>query len=247
MLCDLKYRVSTPRRYTDKSYMLYSSHAMALDLIRQLKPATLLDLGCGPGFIVRRCEQMGVRVTAIDSHVPEDGIAGDFHKVDLEQEELPVDPFGFDCVLMLDVIEHIAEPEAFLIGLREQSESLVCHTDAPVLVLSTPNVAFAGIRCNLLMGRFSYGERGILDISHKRLFTRASLLRTLNDTGYIVESVQPVGVPVAAVVGGSLGRLLGKIAGILARLWPTMFAFQFLVTCRPTPGIRQVLKHSQQS
>ena len=28
-------------------------------------------------------------------------------------------------------------------------------------------------------------------------------------------------------------------------VWPTMFGFQFLVTCRPLPGVKQVLSQSE--
>jgi hypothetical protein len=46
-------------------------------------------------------------------------------------------------------------------------------------------------------------------------------------------------------MGGSLGRMLGHIAAALVAIWPTMFAFQFLVTCRPFPGMRQILQQSE--
>lgn len=158
---------------------------------------------------------------------------------------MPVDPFGYDAVLLLDVIEHIADPESFLVDLRNQSKSLTALRKPPLLILSTPNIAFAGMRLNLLLGRFSYAERGILDITHKRLFTKSSLVRMLRDCGYRVERVRPVAVPFQAVVGGRTGKFLGTIAGAMASIWPRMFGFQFLVECRPLPGVRQVLSQSE--
>ena len=111
----------------------------------------------------------------------------------------------------------------------------------PVIVLTTPNVAFLAMRLNLLLGRFTYGERGILDITHKRLFTRKSLLSTLDECGYDVTTVEGIGVPFRAVLKGRLGALLGFVASALARFWPTLFSFQFLVVCRPRPGVKQLL------
>jgi hypothetical protein len=148
-------------------------------------------------------------------------------------------------VLLLDVIEHIADPETFLVDLRNRSESLTALRKPPKLVISTPNIAFAAIRLNLLTGRFNYAERGILDITHKRLFTRSALVNTLRDCGYVIERVQGVAVPFQTVVGGKSGSFLGRIAGLFARIWPTMFGFQFLVTCRPLPGVQQVLRQSE--
>jgi len=63
-------------------------------------------------------------------------------------------------LLLLDVIEHLEDPEGFLLALRHRSQ--VPDIDrAPLIVISTPNVAFAAIRLNLLVGRFNYAERGI--------------------------------------------------------------------------------------
>lgn len=53
-----------------------------------------------------------------------------------------------------------------------------------------------------------HAERGILDLTHKRLFTRRSLVRALEDCGYRIDRVVPGAVPFAAAVGGSPGRRL---------------------------------------
>ena len=246
MLCSLKYRHLQPHRYRDKTQSLYSSHTMALGLVEQARPARLLDIGCGPGFVASRCEALGAQVTGIDRFQPLPDMMGEFHHVDLEKDALPVNAFDYDMVLMLDVIEHLEDPERFLLDLRNQSRVDHVVKQGPLTVISTPNVAFAAIRLNLLLGRFSYAERGILDITHKRLFTRRALRQTLKDCGYQVQKILPVAVPFETVMQGPMGRLLGAISAVLGRLWPTMFAFQFMVLCRPLPGIKQILSQTQQ-
>lgn len=245
MLCALRYRNLEPMRYQDKTFMLYSSHWIALGIIAQEKPKTLLDIGCGPGFIARRCEKMGIRVTGVDAYPPLTDMMSEFKRANLETEPFPEDAFRFDAVLLLDVIEHLQDPEQFLVGLRNQSETLDPKRKPPLLVISTPNIAFIALRLNLLFGRFNYAERGILDITHKRLFTRRALITTIEDCGYEVESVRPTGVPFQAVVGGKIGWFGGKVAGLFARIWPTLFGFQFIVTCRPKPGSKQLLQNSE--
>ncbi len=245
MLCSLKYRDLRADGYQDKSEMAYSSHAKAVEAVRDLRPKTLLDLGCGSGHVARVCERMDIRVTGIDHKEPTAGVLTRFVQWDFESLPLPVDAWDFDAVMMLDVIEHLSDPEGFLISLRNASKQAVTGRRTSKLVLTTPNVAFVAVRLNLLFGRFNYAERGILDITHKRLFTRASLLSALDDCGFVVERVEPVGVPFEAVVKGRAGRFLGAVFDRLARLWPTLFGFQFLVVCRPRPGIRQLLKESQ--
>jgi hypothetical protein len=78
-----------------------------------------------------------------------------------------------------------------------------------------------------------------------RLFPRRSLLRALADCGYRIERFTAVGPPFEAVMPGRLGRLLGWFSDGLARVWPSMFAFQFVIVARPLPGIRQLLRVSE--
>ena len=246
MLCDLRYRRIDTRRYEEKTYMSYSSHSLALREVERVKPARLLDIGCGPGFIARRCEAMGVEVTGLDAAAPLPRTMSHFRLTDLESDPTPSDAMGFDMVLLLDVIEHLAEPEVFLLNLRNRSESSPLNGESPVFVISTPNVAFAGIRLNLLFGRFNYAERGILDITHKRLFTRKSLAAALEQCGYEISRIAASAVPFEAVMPGRVGRILATLSATAARVWPSMFAFQFVVICRPRPGVTQLLRRSEQ-
>jgi hypothetical protein len=39
--------------------------------------------------------------------------------------------------------------------------------------------------------------------------------------------------------------MLGRLSDGLAKLWPSLFAFQFIVVARPLPGIRQLLQVSE--
>ncbi|GIW78120.1 MAG: hypothetical protein KatS3mg104_3183 [Phycisphaerae bacterium] len=245
MMCSLKYRNLQPTRYRDKTQALYTSHRLALNELERLKPNTVLDLGCGPGYVAEECRKLGATVTGIDAYEPLPGKMDQFIRVDLEREKIPVDLFDYDVVLLLDVIEHLADPERFLLDLRNHSQTTDQVRRTPHLILSTPNIAFVGIRLNLLLGRFSYAERGILDITHKRLFTKRSLLRMLRDCGYRVEKFIPVPVPFEIVIPTTTGRLLGKVSNFLARSWPAMFAFQSMVVCRPLPGVHQLLSQTE--
>lgn len=242
-MCSLKYRSLGPADYVDKTHVPGSTHAVALELVRKLGPARVLDLGCGPGFVAAALERDGMQVTALDAYEPVAALQ-DHRQFDLEAGQLPVDPFEYDVITMLDVIEHLAQPEDFLLRLRNESASKAALGKAPWLVISTPNVAFATMRLGMLLGRFTYGERGILDLTHKRLFTRDSFIEMLRDCSFEVERVLPIGVPFGAVMPGRMGRFLNWFSGRLARLWPTMFAFQFMLVCRPRPGARQLLSHA---
>ena len=72
----------------------------------------------------------------------------------------------FTRIVMLDVLEHLADPERVL---REAAEVLEPRGR---IVVSLPNVANLSVRIGLLFGRFRYGDRGILDRGHLRFYTR---------------------------------------------------------------------------
>jgi SAM-dependent methyltransferase len=247
MFTSLRYRDLGMERYRDKTQMLYSSHRLALEAVRAIGPRRVLDLGCGPGAVAREVRSLGAEVVGVDIVEPPPGTVSKFIRADLDTDPVPVDPFDFDCVLLLDVIEHLSEPERFLLAMRNSSRH-PAYGVSPTFVISTPNVAFAAIRANLLLGRFTYADRGIMDVTHRRLFTRSSLTSALRDCGYNVKSVRPVPVPFENIVTGRprLGRALTRIASILSRIWPTMFAFQFLAVCEPLPGVSQGLSASEQ-
>ena len=98
----------------------------------------------------------------------------------------------FDYVLVLDVIEHLVSPEDFLDKLRQLSAPWPnCR-----LVVTTGNIGFILTRLSLLLGRFEYGRRGILDLTHTRLFTFATFRRALQSAGFSIESTEGIGAAI---------------------------------------------------
>ncbi len=192
------------------------------------KDERVVDLGAGDGRLTRSLKERGHTVLAVDQRPPSGLPPGEALVTDLDR------PFGeavrarlggpADRLLALDVIEHLAEPER---GLAEIHRAL---RPGGRLDASTGNVAYLVPRLMLLLGQFNYGKRGILDLTHKRLFTIRSFRRTLEGAGFRVGRVRGFGPPIADLVGRSaFWRLVDRVAAWLARLWPSLFAFQFLV------------------
>src|SRR2546430_12293394 len=129
---------------------------------------------------------------------------------------------SFDVVMCGDILEHLRRPADFLERVRP-----LLRPDGR-LVLSTPNVANWAVRTGLLFGRWRYTERGILDRTHVHLFTRRTLIETLEQAGYhIVELDFTVPVPVIGT------PLVEAAAHAVGRLRPALFAYQFVAAASP--------------
>ena len=153
--------------------------------IVELVPSTarrVLDIGCAGGMVGAGIKQrQACHVTGIEifaeaamhaARLLDLAICGDAFAV------LPSLPDrAYDCVLMLDVLEHVAETADML---RLAAGKLA---DDGVLILCVPNVAHWSVTQGLLQGRWDYAEQGILDRTHLRFFTLDSLRRALDEAG----------------------------------------------------------------
>ena len=208
-----------------------SSHSWAVAAVPP--GAWVLDLGSGPGEVARELLAKGCTVTVVDRHPPTDlgpGVRAVLQDLD---EPLQVDPDGHDVILMLDILEHLRRPEAFL----EQLRARLGHEPRRVIV-SLPNVAFVVVRVMLLLGQFNYGKAGILDRTHTRLFTFRSARHLVRDGGFRLVRVRGVPAPFPKVLGsGWLGRLAVGANLLLIRLSRSLFAYQIFIEADSTPDV----------
>jgi glycosyltransferase involved in cell wall biosynthesis len=216
-----------------------SSHSFALDAVPA--GARVLDIGGGPGDMAAELVRKGCEVTVVDQHAPTVRPTG--VKVltqDLDQP-LQFDVRPYSTMLLLDIIEHLKDPEAFLDDLRSQFD----HT-ARTVIITTPNVAFVVQRLMLLLGQFNYGKAGILDRTHTRLFTFRSLRRLLRDAGFKILEMRGVPAPFPKVLGhGLLGRFAVRTNQVLIRLSRTLFSYQIFVRAETTPDVQFLLRNAK--
>jgi len=96
-----------------------SSHQFALDAVPP--GAAVIDIGAGPGGIARELVKKGCRVAVVDQFVPED--VADSNVIVFSQDLDAVPAFNvqdYEYLLLLDVIEHLKNPERFLDRIRAQ-------------------------------------------------------------------------------------------------------------------------------
>jgi 2-polyprenyl-3-methyl-5-hydroxy-6-metoxy-1,4-benzoquinol methylase len=235
--------VSDNRHYTLKLNQP-SSHQWALDFCTK-NAAAVLDLGCGPGNLDRLLREHGCYTMGIDKVEQDPGALDWFVRSDLDVElfDLSILPREPEVVLCLDILEHIKSPERFLLDLRQH---LGAPVKSPRIIITTPNIAFISTRLSLLLGVFNYGKKGILDLTHTRLFTFATLRRMLTCLGYEILEVRGVPAPVQLVLGpGVIGRVATALNSILVRLWRNLFAYQIFIVARALPTVSNLLAHAQ--
>lgn len=217
-----------------------SSHQFALEHVPP--GSVVLDIGCGAGHVARALRAKGCRVIGVDQYVGDDTRAAcdETHVINFDdpQFQLPAVGEKLDVVLLLDVIEHCRNPEQFLLAVRAQVARY-----RPRVIVTTGNVGFVVTRLSLLLGGFNYGRRGILDMTHARLFTRSSLRNVLEHAGYAVETTRGIPAPFPLVF--SRAWLAGMCLGInraLIALHMGLFAYQIGCVCRMTPTLEELLE-----
>jgi len=197
----------------------------------------VLDVGCGHGSFAAELARGENRVTGIDQlPVPERrDVFEQYVQSDLNAGLAPVAirlrAKAFDRILLLDILEHLRSPERIL---KE------CHgflKPGGAVLVSVPNVANIVIRLQLLFGRFEYAERGILDRTHVRFFTRKTARRLLRDNGYRIaeerSTVIPIDLALDIASGGRLHAFLNRCLIWITWMFPSLFAYQFVFLAKP--------------
>jgi glycosyltransferase involved in cell wall biosynthesis len=242
LLYDRKFDVDAgaANRYYGLKLGYRSSHTAAIDSVPD--HACVLDVGCGPGLVAAELVKKGCVVDGADQWPPANpGVFRSFH-LWREPEPLAVDVRGYDVVLLLDVIEHLRQPERFLDALRSSARSL---GDRPRVVVTTGNVAFFIVRLQALLGSFNYGKRGILDVTHTRLYTFTTLRRLFEQCGFRVTRVEGIPAPYPVALGvNALARLALRVNELLIRVLPGLFAYQIFMEVTPTPTVDALLDNS---
>lgn len=141
---------------------------------------SLLDVGCGLGYVLEAGRKVGWDVTGIDlSHegvaaCREKGLAafqGDVKSAALDPSKT------FDVITALDVFEHVCDPLAFLADLKARLSK------DGMIVLQVPNVRS--------LGRYIHGThwQGFVLPEHLNYFGSVTMRKILERQGYSVREV----------------------------------------------------------
>ena len=188
---------------------------------------TILDVGCGAGAFaasLREARGEGLEIWGLEMDPAAarlaEGILDHVHVGDAAKI-LPNLPEGhFDCIVCNDVLEHVADPETLLRALRPLLRP------GGRIVASIPNVRYFFNVIDLVVhGRWEYTDEGILDRTHLRFFTRASIRKMFADCGYGIERMAGI---------NATGSLKFQAVNLLTfGRWQDMKFLQFAVVGTP--------------
>jgi glycosyltransferase involved in cell wall biosynthesis len=194
----------------------------------------ILDLGCGEGLAAAKLAEAGNRVTGVDV-LPAPKNLDKLEAYVCWDLSRGLDPAllrgkRFEKILLLDVLEHLAAPESVLRPCRDLLEP---HGK---VIISVPNVANITVRLMLLLGRFDYQPRGILDRTHLRFFTRKTARRMIRDCGFEVvkeiATVMPVELAFGMPPENPLMRALNFVLRVCTRVMPCLLGYQWMFVVR---------------
>jgi SAM-dependent methyltransferase len=209
----------------------WSSHTQIRTWLAAQRPgARILDIGAATGTLGKQFTQAGLVMYGIEPHPAWADLARPYY-ADLLAGTLDDANDAFlsrhDVIVCADVLEHIADPTQALRRL------LALQSPGCQFLVSVPNIANIWIRLNLLLGRFDYTDRGILDRTHLRFFTWRTLRGMFNSVGLRIVDLHVTPIPLNLIhpvfQHHTVGRLAHAVLARLTRTFPTLLGYQFVV------------------
>ena len=208
-----------------------SSHRILLRLFRRFakRDGRLLDLGAAGGELGAAAREHFARTFGFEYNADcIETLRDHFDQVVItDLETMKNLPERLDAIVLADILEHLRDPKAMLSLVRSSL------ADDGLLFVSVPNIANITVRLGLLFGVFEYRDRGILDHTHLRFYTKRTIIRELENAGFHIVAIRGSSVPLRLIVGRwtpePILRLGEKTLMLVTRLWRALFAYQIIL------------------
>lgn len=167
---------------------------------------SVLEVGCADGRLGEAVRKRGgVKVYGVELNAEAAARAATrldrVFRIDATRELPDLAPGSIDVVTFGDVLEHLVDPGD---TLRRFATLLA---PGGRIVCCIPNVQHHSVLGQLVRGEFQYQDAGLLDRTHLRFFTRASITKLLMDAGFAPRLLDPIEVPMGRRLAWALRPL----------------------------------------
>lgn len=155
-------------------------------VLARIRPGVrVLDYGCGTGDFVAPMQRAGAEVYGVDVSDVALSVARKkapraHYRLLTAEESLPFSDGEFDCVIAMEVVEHVFDLQSLFRELNRVSKP------GGTLLVSCP---YHGVVKNVLISLLWFEEHFNPDSAHIRFYTVRSLTRVLNRHGFGVRRV----------------------------------------------------------
>jgi len=185
----------------------YHELRMPLLSLARGKPNRVLEIGCAAGRSLSYFKQRGAEyVVGIEIASDVAALARTRNEIDevlvgnIEEMELDYPENSFDLIIAGHVLEHLVDPWKVLKRLHALTKP------GGQLIGALPNIRYHSVLFPLVFyGKWKYEQTGIMDWTHLRFFTHATIKDLLNSTGYTIDTIIPE-------AGGPRAMLANKLS-----------------------------------
>lgn len=187
----------------------------------------VLEIGCDCGATLLEIKNRYPNAKVYGSEINENAVkiascVATVSVDNIENFDLGYGAGFFDYIIFGDVLEHLRNPLEVIKYCRNLLNENGC------ILASIPNLMHISVISQLLNGRFTYTESGLLDKTHIHFFTYDEMVKMFYDAQYQVESV--------LLVGGEVGEANRQLIDNLLKLGEAkdfMYStFQYAVRAR---------------
>ena len=218
----------------ETSVDLSDEHTSQTKIVRLTgKDKKVLEIGPATGDTSKVLRERGCRVTGVEidpvaaeicAQFCERMIVGNVEELDLESL---LAGEKFDVVLFSDVLEHLVNPARIL----TTAASLLAP--GGYVCASIPNVAHGSVRLSLFAGQFRYTEKGLLDRTHLRFYSKDGVEELFASAGFVIQDWQRTEVDLFATELELKEENYPRILIDALRATPEYMTYQFVVKAQP--------------
>jgi 2-polyprenyl-3-methyl-5-hydroxy-6-metoxy-1,4-benzoquinol methylase len=149
----------------------------------------------------------------------------------------------FDVIILADVLEHLINPRQLVQTIADRR----LLAPGGQLVISIPNAGHEAIVAELVRGRFTYQDTGLLDSTHLRFFTLDTLRALLESTGYFITQIERTH-RTAEQTSLSVhdATLPTELRDRILQAAPEAQTYQFIVRAEPADAARDLAETREQ-